>query len=141
MRIVAALLIASGLLPATAHASSILVLTPTSDEPSIVTLGASSVSPSSVAAGTADPAASPSILALGEAQPGIAYESVAAIGGDVEKSQARRNDPPMVIRGGIVGDAFTRGTRISASPMSSAERPQSAETPSQHPDEPIVKLE
>jgi len=68
---------------------------------------------------------SPSIVALGE--PEVTSEKVAAIGDD---KPTRRNSPPMVIRGGIVGDAFSPvASTPAAEPQSSAEakeQPQAA---------------
>lgn len=150
MRTFAALLALGCLLPGTAQASSILVMGDGAAGPSIVTLGAASGSPSIVAMGTDGQATNPSIIALG-AEPGVAYENVAAIGGDGKKSKPRQNDPLMVIRGGIVGDAFTHGSGMSASPMPStvappaetptaAEQPQAAEAPKPQPEEPAQKL-
>ena len=159
MRIVTALLTFS-VLSGAAHASSILVLAPGSGNPSAITLGASSTSPSIVAAGTDDPAATPSIVALGRTEPGVAYENVAAIDGEAQKPKPHRNIPPMVIRGGVVGDAFTRGSGLSSSPMPAGEapspaaetpsspegttptaEPQAAEAPSQPVGEPTAKIE
>ena len=131
MRTFAALLALGCLLPGAAQASSILVLGDSTADPSFVTLGAASGAPSIVAVRTAGQAANPSIIALG-GEPGVAYENVAAIGGDVAKSKSRRNDPMMVIRGGIVGDAFTRGSGMPAPPVPSNMVPI-AETPAQQP--------
>ena len=131
MRTFAALLALGCLLPGAAQASSILVLGDSTADPSFVTLGAASGAPSIVAVGTAGQAANPSIIALG-AEPGVAYENVAAIGGDGAKSTSRRNDPMMVIRGGIVGDAFTRGSGMPASQVPSNVAP-AAETPAAQP--------
>lgn len=147
MRTFAALLALGCLLPGAAQASSILVLGDSTADPSFVTLGAASRAPSIVAVGTASQAANPSIIALG-GEPGVAYENVAAIGGDGAKSKSRQNDPLMVIRGGIVGDTFTRGSGMPA-PMPSnvapaadkpaAQQPQSVEA-KQQPEEPEQEL-
>ncbi|GLS34357.1 hypothetical protein GCM10007937_60720 [Mesorhizobium albiziae] len=82
-------------------------------------------------AGTVDPAAAKSIVALGNSAPGIAYENVAAIGDEPEKSSRRPNTTPMVIRGGIVGEAFARDTGSAPSPAAepSAAAPATAPTP------------
>ncbi|MCV3243812.1 hypothetical protein [Mesorhizobium sp. ZC-5] len=137
MRTFAALLALGCLLPGAAQASSILVLGDSTADPSIVTLGAASGAPSIVAMGTAGHAGSPSIIALGR-EPGVAYENVAAIGDDAAKSKTRRNDPMMVIRGGIVGDAFTRGSGMPASPVPSKMVPI-ADTPAQQPQSAAAK--
>ena len=131
MRTFAALLALGCLLPGAAQASSILVLGDSTADPSFVTLGAASGAPSIVAVGTAAQAENPSIIALG-AEPGVAYENVAAIGGDGAKSKPRQNDPLMVIRGGIVGDAFTHGSGMPAPSMPSNTAP-SADTPAPQP--------
>lgn len=147
MRTFAALLALGCLLPGAAQASSILVLGDSTADPSIVTLGAASGAPSIVAMGTDGQAASPSIIALG-GEPGVAYENVAAIGDEDQKSKPRHNDPMMVIRGGIVGDAFTRGSGMPASPKPSnmvpiadtpVQQPQSVEA-KQQPEEPEQEL-
>jgi hypothetical protein len=149
MRIFAVLLALGSLLPGAAQASSILVLGDSTVDPSIVTLGAASGSPSTVAMGTGGKVANPSIVALG-AEPGVAYENVAAIGDEGRKSKSRHNDPLMVIRGGIVGDAFTHGSGMPASPVPSnvvpaadkpvAQQPQSVEA-KQQPEEPEQELQ
>lgn len=52
---------------------------------------------------------SPSIIAFGEVQPPISYEKFASIGPAQEKKASRRPEQmPMVIRGGLIGDAFAR---------------------------------
>ena len=131
MRILATTLALGTLLPGAAQAASILQLAPSSADPSIVTLGASSVSPSIMTAGTADPAAARSIVALGNSAPGIAYDNVAAIGDEPQKFSHRPNTTPLVIRGGIVGEAFARDTGSAPSPAAdpSAGAPEAAPTP------------
>lgn len=153
MRILAAFLTVSGLLSGTAHASSILALSASADTPSIRTLGTTAASASIMTAGTTDPAASPSIIALGESEPGVAYENVAAIGGDGEKPRPRLNEATMVIRGGIVGDAFAHGSGTAASPVLTREasadaesapppvQPRAAEVPSQPAGPATAKIE
>lgn len=52
---------------------------------------------------------SPSIIAFGEVQPPVSYEQLASIGPEAEKKTSRRPEQmPMVIRGGLIGDAFAR---------------------------------
>jgi hypothetical protein len=68
-------------------------------------------------------AISPSVIALGEPSPetipGVAYEKVAAIS---TKAKTRSNFSPMVIRGGVVGDAFVPSQAPAAdTPQASAE--------------------
>jgi hypothetical protein len=72
---------------------------------------------------------SPSMIALGE--PDVAMEKVAAIGGENKRP---RHDPlPMVIRGGVVGDAFSPAATGAPVPLTvepeSSER-QASEAPS-----------
>lgn len=50
-----------------------------------------------------EPAATPSIIALGEPAPGVSDDKVAAIPKMPEKAPSEAWLPPMVIRGGIVG--------------------------------------
>ena len=54
---------------------------------------------------------SPSVIALGE--PAVASEEVSAIGGETE--DRRNTPPPLVIRGGVIGDAFN--STASAPPV------------------------
>ncbi|MER8894654.1 hypothetical protein [Mesorhizobium sp. M0676] len=78
---------------------------------SIVFLGVSTSTPSVIKVGGSEPvriASSPSIVALGDAQPDVTYEKVAAI------PEKPRQDP-MIIRGGIVGRAFAAPAPASAS--------------------------
>ena len=72
---------------------------------SIVFLGVSTSTPSVIKVGGAEPvkiASSPSIVALGDAQPDVTYEKVAAI----PEKPRHGNQNPMIIRGGVVGGAF-----------------------------------
>ncbi|MER8830278.1 hypothetical protein NKH73_28730 [Mesorhizobium sp. M0938] len=80
-----------------AQASSFIVPGAPSSTPSLVKLGA----PEPVK--VAESSSTPSIVALGEPVPDITYEKVAAI-----PSQPKHDftQSPMIIRGGIVGDAF-----------------------------------
>jgi len=56
---------------------------------------------------------SPSVIALGDALPNVDGEKVAAIPSG-KTPKPRRDQPMMVMRGGIAGDTFVRGTGISA---------------------------
>jgi hypothetical protein len=85
--------------------------------PSVITLGEPDVSAQQIAIGEVDRAPhrrldpadseiitlSPSVIAMGE--PAVADEKVAAI-----DEKQRNSPPPMVIRGGIIGDAFSPAT-------------------------------
>ncbi len=71
-----------------------------------------------VAAITAKPAQvgeniSPSVIALGDKLPNVDAEKVAAIPSDTQPAKPRRDQPLMVMRGGIAGDTFARGTGLS----------------------------
>lgn len=79
-----------------AQASSILVLGASTSTPSVVRLG--SPEPVKIAAST-----TPSIVALGDPEPDVTYEKVAAIPGEHKSGSTQ---PPMIIRGGVVGGAF-----------------------------------
>lgn len=79
-----------------AQASSILVLGASTSTPSVVRLG--SPEPVKIAAST-----TPSIVALGDPEPDVTYEKVAAIPGEHKSGSMQ---PPMIIRGGVVGGAF-----------------------------------
>jgi hypothetical protein len=71
---------------------------------------------------------SPSIIAMGE--PEVTSEKVAAIG---EKDGSRRAPPlPMVIRGGVIGDAFSPATTAAPVPVA-VEQPQSGQEASEAP--------
>jgi hypothetical protein len=103
-----------------ARASSFVVMGDTAPAatPSIITLGA----PAPVMASAQDassverPLETPSIIALGEPLPEVTFEKVAAI--------PRRGPTfqPLVIRGGIAGDAFTPASppRDTAAPAQQA---------------------
>ncbi|MER8904095.1 MULTISPECIES: hypothetical protein [unclassified Mesorhizobium] len=80
---------------------------------SIVFLGVSTSTPSVIKVGGSEPvriASSPSIVALGDAQPDVTYEKVAAI-----PEKPRHGQDPMIIRGGIVGGAFAAPAPARAS--------------------------
>ncbi|WP_192363141.1 hypothetical protein [Mesorhizobium mediterraneum] len=99
VRILAAL----GLTLATggAQASSFVVLSAPSSTTSVVKLGAPE--PVKVAGSSS----TPSIVALGEPVPDVTYEKVAAIPSQ-PKPKHDFMQSPMIIRGGIVGDAFAK---------------------------------
>jgi hypothetical protein len=72
---------------------------------------------------------SPSVVALGE--PDVGLDKVAAIAPEVRTS--RHAEPPIVIRGGVVGDAFAPSAasqpvtvKQEASPQAAADAPPSA---------------
>jgi len=70
---------------------------------------------------------SASIIAMGE--PAVATEKVAAIGG--EKQRPLHETPlPLVIRGGVIGDAFTPATAATPAPET-VEQPQSGQEASE----------
>jgi hypothetical protein len=72
---------------------------------------------------------SPSIIAMGE--PEVASEKVAAIGG--EKQKPLHETPlPLVIRGGVIGDAFSPVTTAAPVPVT-GEQPQSGQEASEAP--------
>ncbi|TJV23903.1 MAG: hypothetical protein E5Y16_29010, partial [Mesorhizobium sp.] len=83
----------------TAQASSFVVLGAPSSTPSVVSLGAPE--PAKVAGNSS----TPSIVALGEPVPDVTYEKVSAIPSQPEPKHDFMQGP-MIIRGGIVGDAF-----------------------------------
>lgn len=95
VRILGALSFSLAAMTGGAQASSILVLGASTSTPSVVRLG--SPEPVKVAAST-----TPSIVALGEPEPDVTYEKVAAIPGEHKSGSM---EPPMVIRGGVVGGA------------------------------------
>src|SRR5689334_10665236 len=78
-----------------AHASSIIVVGPSTSTPSVIRLNA--IEPAKLSAAT-----TPSVIALGDPMPAVTDEKVAAI---PEKS-GHHQSAPMIIRGGIVGGAF-----------------------------------
>ncbi|WP_181170700.1 hypothetical protein [Mesorhizobium sp. B2-6-2] len=89
-----------------AHASSIVVVGPSTSAPSIVKLNA--IEPTKLSA-----ASTSSMIALGDPMPAVTNEKVAAI---PEKSGHQQ--APMIIRGGIVGGAFE--TPAAAKPTAPA---------------------
>lgn len=92
-----------------APASSITVLEPMKNPigPSIVALGAPASSVSAERTGL-PAAAGSSIVALGAAVPAVSYEMSAAIAPEPVPPRSDPATSPMVIRGGLAGDAFVR---------------------------------
>lgn len=144
MRTLFGLLLVAAVLAGEAHASSFVTLEPLSTArkaPSIIELGtANSVEVlgaeradgerSNPVPGRSAPIVqsasivriSPSIVAMGE--PAIAMEKVAAIG-----DPKKRHGPeplPVVIRGGVLGDAFTRAAPPTSMPLPSEPAKQEA---------------
>ena len=140
MRIASAFVVAAAVWSGGAHASSIIVLPAMTDDlgPSMVALGQSGAPDLTVLAAMPAPAQppiaepghvdiiSPSIIAMGE--PPVANENVAAIDGETKKSAP--GTMPMVIRGGVVGDAFSAptGASVTVQPQATAEAPSSEES-------------
>lgn len=138
MRVAVAFFLAGMIWSAGAEASSIVTLAATYKKltPSIIELGEAAygakADPRVVAedAGSKDQIRiSPSIVALGV--PEVTSEKVAAIGAG-EHGQ-NRFSAPMVIRGGIVGDAFSPvATAVAAQPQGSSTQ-QAAAAPGAEP--------
>ncbi|MER9323028.1 hypothetical protein [Mesorhizobium sp. M0626] len=94
---------------------------------SIVFLGVSTSTPSVIKVGGSEPvriASSPSIVALGDAQPDVTYEKVAAI-----PEKPRHGQDPMIIRGGIVGGALAAPAPARASAAAPATEPTAETAP------------
>lgn len=72
---------------------------------------------------------SPSILSYGE--PAVEDVKVSSISDDSDTP--RRTLPPMVIRGGIVGDAFASSASADPAPSSPHEEPAQASAPAEEP--------
>ncbi|TIO31178.1 hypothetical protein [Mesorhizobium sp.] len=87
------------------QASSFVVLGASTSTPSIVTLSAPE--PVKMAESTKADPSTPSIVAIGEPVPDVTYEKVAAIPSRPQPKHDFRQSP-MIIRGGIVGDAFAK---------------------------------
>ncbi|MBZ9851980.1 hypothetical protein LB565_28775 [Mesorhizobium sp. CA14] len=85
-----------------AYASSIVVVAPSTSTPSVIRLNA--IDPAKLSA-----ASTPSVIALGDPMPAVTDEKVAAI---PEKSGHQQ--APMIIRGGIVGGAFSTPAATAA---------------------------
>ncbi|PAP95884.1 hypothetical protein [Mesorhizobium wenxiniae] len=102
-----------------AHASSFVVLGAPSSTPSVVKLGAPE--PVKVAGSSS----TLSIVALGEPVPDVTYEKVAAIPSQ-PKPKHDFMQSPMIIRGGIVGDAFAKPAPSAAPAATTAAAPGAA---------------
>jgi hypothetical protein len=119
-----------------AEASSFVVLPPMTGDlgPSMVALGQTTTPDVTVLAAMPEPShpliaepgqmdiVSPSIVALGE--PAVTDESVAAIGTETKKP--RPNTTLMVIRGGVVGDAFSSAATSAPVTVQPGAEPQAA---------------
>ncbi|RJG46024.1 hypothetical protein [Mesorhizobium sp. DCY119] len=79
--------------------------------PSMVLEGTASVSARPAQAGEK---ISTSVIALGDAMPNVDGAKVAAIPPADPAPKPRHQQAPMVMRGGIAGDTFVRGTGIKA---------------------------
>lgn len=137
MRLLFATILTAVLASSAANASSFVTLPEikTPNSPSIITLGGSS--PSIVAA--KEPSierfggepeverkfvtVSASIIAIVDAPQPIAFENVASIG-NTELRKRRRESLPMVIRGGIIGDAFATPAARAPSNSGGTEAPK-----------------
>ncbi|RWN02306.1 MAG: hypothetical protein EOR84_05250 [Mesorhizobium sp.] len=106
----------------TAQASSFVVPGAPSSTPSVVRLGA----PEPVKG--AGSSSTPSIVALGEPVPDVTYEEVSAIPQPKPKHDFMQS--PMIIRGGIVGDAFAKPAPSPAPAAASAAAAPGAATKS-----------
>lgn len=91
-----------------AQASSISALPARTEAlwPSILSLRDTDATASITAPGQPGSAVSPSIVAMGEPVPAVSQETVAAVGGTGSPPAVRSTELPMVIRGGIAGEAF-----------------------------------
>ena len=69
-------------------------------------------------------------------EPAVANENVAAIDGETKK--AAPGTTPMVIRGGVVGDAFSAptGGPVTIQPQAAAQEPSSSESAAKPGSEP-----
>ena len=124
MRIVAAFLAVGLLAPIRADASSIITLPDDDDYPSIIAPHASFSFPSVAFVMPTQQTAISSVVTMGE--PAL-KETVSASNG--KSSVIHRFDSPLVIRGGIVGDAFVRAVPFDAAPTAAP-----ADTPPPQPE-------
>ncbi|BCH26203.1 hypothetical protein [Mesorhizobium sp. L-8-3] len=117
----------------TAQASSLIVLEASNDPvgPSMMVVGG--LEPASPEA--AGPSDSVSVVAVGEAPPAVSGEKLSSITSDAPQSGPRA--VPMVIRGGIVGDAFTRSL---PTPAPAAQPPAATRAPATSRPEPEAPL-
>ncbi|CDX55387.1 conserved exported hypothetical protein [Mesorhizobium plurifarium] len=100
-----------------AHASSIVVVGPSTSTPSVIRLNA--IEPAKLS-----PASTPSMIALGDPVPAVTDEKVAAI---PEKS--RHQQAPMIIRGGVVGGAFATPAAAKPTAPATAAAPANGTSP------------
>ncbi|ESX04101.1 hypothetical protein X769_11330 [Mesorhizobium sp. LSJC268A00] len=115
MRVLGALGFTLAAMTGGAHASSIVFLGVSTSTPSVIKVGGS---------GPVRIASSPSIVALGDAQPDVTYEKVAAI-----PEKPRHGQDPMIIRGGVVGGAFAAPAPARASAAAPATEPTAETAP------------
>ncbi|AZN98594.1 hypothetical protein EJ066_16240 [Mesorhizobium sp. M9A.F.Ca.ET.002.03.1.2] len=108
-----------------AQASSFVALGASTSTPSVVTLSAPE--PEKAAESTKAGPSTPSIVALGKPVPDVTYEKVAAIPSQAEPKHDFRQSP-MIIRGGIVGDAFARPAPLAAPAAVTAAKAPAAST-------------
>lgn len=113
MRIHSVFLLGGILLSGTAQAGSIQHIEAMTAPlgPSMVLEGTASVSAKPAQAGEK---ISTSVIALGDAMPNVDDAKVAAIPPADPAPKPRHQQAPMVMRGGIAGDTFVRGTGIKA---------------------------
>ena len=148
MRFFAAFLVLAAITTGGAEASSFVVLESMTESvgPSMMVLGApapenpsmpvtaasvaapspsSTILPGHVAPPSGQIVLSPSIIAMGEPATAIEYENVAAIqpAAEKEKRPQRPAAMPMVIRGGLVSDAFERPASIATPQATTQEKP------------------
>lgn len=129
MRIVAAFLAVGLLAPIRADASSLITLPDDDDYPSIIAPHASFSFPSVAFVMPTEPIAISSVITMGE--PAL-KETVSASNG--KSSVIHRFDSPMVIRGGIIGDAFVRAAPAVAAPTATPADTAGAPAPQPEPD-------
>lgn len=110
--------------PAGRGASSLVFPGVPSSTPSIIKLGVAKPLKTADAAKASD---TRSVVALGEAQPDVTYEKVAAI---PDKPGARHGfqQGPVVIRGGVAGPAFSAPTPSAAPATATASAAPSEDT-------------
>ena len=128
MRIQAVVLALGVTVAGAAEASSLLVVAPPAEKLS-VSLTAVGTPQTAPAEGNASIQISPSMMAKGE--PAVEDENVSSIDAEQpQKSTLAAARPPMVIRGGMVGDAFA-GARPATTAQAQAEplQPQKASEP------------
>ncbi len=140
MRIVTTSIILAAM-TAGAQASSIIMLGSAAEGtgPSMILLGspARTVTASVVIIAGSESPKRPSIVAFGEPAPSVDHEKVAAIPA-VEKATPRKPAQlPMVIRGGLAGDAFARADTAPQAPQQ--EKPAPDSEPAE-PSGPTIRL-